>query len=85
MQPYDYIAAGFDNFLSRSIDDVSQTNLDASPPRNMAVAFDRNQISGPMGDTLQVGRVRIDGANERIILNDGENDRLLLGRDDGGF
>lgn len=29
--------------------------------------------------------VRIDNANRRIIINDGDNDRVLLGYDAGGF
>jgi len=29
--------------------------------------------------------VKIDGANKRIIINDGTNDRILIGYDSGGF
>lgn len=32
-----------------------------------------------------VGNVKIDGANKRIIINDGTNDRILLGYQSGGF
>ena len=31
------------------------------------------------------GNVKIDGANKRIIINDGTNDRVLIGYDSGGF
>lgn len=34
-----------------------------------------------IGDEL----VKIDSANGRIIINDGENDRVLIGKDEGGF
>ena len=30
-------------------------------------------------------RVKLDGAEERIIINDGTNDRILIGYDSGGF
>lgn len=29
--------------------------------------------------------VKIDGANKRILINDGTNDRVLIGYDSGGF
>lgn len=31
------------------------------------------------------GNVKIDGANKRILISDGTNDRVLLGYDSGGF
>lgn len=31
------------------------------------------------------GNVKIDGGNKRIIINDGSNDRILMGYDPGGF
>lgn len=31
------------------------------------------------------GNVKIDGANKRIIINDGSNDRILIGYQSGGF
>ena len=32
-----------------------------------------------------VARVKIDGANNRIIINDGIDDRILIGYQSGGF
>ena len=32
-----------------------------------------------------VGNVKIDGANKRIVINDGTNDRILIGFQSGGF
>lgn len=29
--------------------------------------------------------VTIDGVNKRIVVNDGSNDRVLIGYDEGGF
>ena len=34
---------------------------------------------------LDDGNVKIDGANNRILINDGTNDRILIGKDAGGF
>lgn len=81
MQPddYDYSKAGFDGFLSRSIDDLSQANLDSLGPPSTAQAYDRSQVSGSLGDTLQVGNVHINRTN--IIVSDGVNDFVLIGQD----
>ena len=47
-----------------------------------------NNISaGTNANVLNVGvaNVKIDGANKRIIINDGTNDRVLIGYLSGGF
>jgi len=31
------------------------------------------------------GYVRLDSSNKRIVINDGENDRVLIGYQSGGF
>lgn len=82
---YDLTDAGFDSFLSRSVDQTPQLNLDSPQPYNNAVAFDRTQISGPLGDTMRVGKIYLNGADGNIIMNDGTNDRLLIGEQTDGF
>lgn len=82
---YDYGTAGFDGFLSRSIDDLSQVTLDSPGPQSNTVAYDRTQVSGTLGDTLRIGNIYLNGADENIILSDGNNNRLLIGRQDNGF
>ncbi len=82
---YDYTQAGFDEFLSRSIDDNVQANLDSPAPPSNQIRYDSTQVSGMLGDTLRVGRIYINGAEENIILSDEQNERLLIGRHDGGF
>lgn len=74
---YDYTAAGLDSFLSRSIDNLTQDNLDSQGPISTAIRYDSAQISGFQGDTLQIGGIRI--TNSAIIMNDGSNDVLLIG------
>jgi len=35
--------------------------------------------------SVGIGNVKIDGANKRIFINDGTNDRILIGFQSGGF
>lgn len=79
-QDMDYNQSGFDNFMSRDIENNPQTNLDSPYPPNNAVAFDRTQVTGFQGDTFKVGPVRI--TNQGIIMTDENgNDVLLMGND----
>lgn len=77
----DYSTAGFDKFLSRGDVQDIQGQLDQQTSNN-AVAFDRTQVSGPLGDTLRIGKIFLDGSNGNIVANDGQNDFLIIG-DDG--
>lgn len=75
---YDYEKAGFDGFLSRSIDDLTQTNLDSPGPMTTQIPYDRSQVSGSQGDTFVAGPVRI--TNKGILMaDDNGNDVLLIG------
>jgi hypothetical protein len=78
---YSYETAGFDSFLSRSVDDLSQLNLDSSGPQTNTIRYDSSQVSGMLGDTLQVGQVHINRTN--ITFSDDNNNRLILGDDEG--
>lgn len=79
---YDYTAAGFDGFLSRSIDNTPRVNLASQGPQSTAIRYDDAQVSGMLGDTLQIGGVRI--SREAITINDGQNDFLVMGDDGSG-
>jgi hypothetical protein len=81
MEPYDYAKAGFDAFLSRSIDNLSQVNLNSQGPQSNSMAYDRSQVTGYIGDTLQIGKVHINRDN--ITLEDEDNTRLVIGEDEG--
>lgn len=85
MKDYSYQDAGFDAFLSRSVDDLAQQNLDSRGPISTQVTFDRSQVSGPLGDTLQIGNITLNGSEGTIVLGDGENDRLIIGFQRDGF
>lgn len=82
---YDYLDAGLDAFLSRSIDNSGQVNLDApsQAPPTQAIRFDSAQLSGSPGDTMRVGNISINGAAGNITANDGSNDFFILGNEDG--
>lgn len=83
-QDMDYNAAGFDNFMSRSIDQTPQINLDSPAPPNNAVAFDRTQTTGPLGDTFRVGNMLLDGVSGRIsVFDDSGNEVVRIGNLDG--
>lgn len=78
MKSYDYEDSGFDGFLSRSVDNLPQVNLDSRGPQSTAQAYDRSQVSGFLGDTFQVGGTKI--SRDNIIMNDGDTDVLLIGK-----
>lgn len=80
---YDLTDSGFDGFMSRSVDGSPAINLDSPTPPQNSVAFDRTQVTGPLGDSFVIGNITLDGSAGTIILNDGTNDRLLIG--DGDF
>lgn len=82
---YDYTQAGFDGFLNRSIDSTGQSGLGspAQIPPSRAVAFDRQQISGAFGDSIQIGNILLNGVEGRISIFDGENEVVRLGELDG--
>lgn len=80
---YDYTVSGFDNFLSRSVDNLVQVNLDSQGPTTTAMRFDSAQTSGMLGNKIQLGNVILD--KNAIRLSDGEVPRAIIGTDVGGF
>lgn len=84
---YDYSMAGFDPFLSRSIDaTMGQSGLGQNvPSASRAMAFDRQQTTGMLGDVFTVGNITINGAEGTITVSDGENVRVLIGFQQDGF
>lgn len=102
---YDYQSgSGMDNFLSRSIDEISwQANLGSEynslselpigvyPTTSTPTNYDLTDISGSQSGTTTVGgsaggsaggsgSLQIDASNNIITLNDGTNDRLIIGQ-----
>lgn len=81
---YNYETAGLDGFLSRSIDNLSQVTLDSPGPVSTAVAYDRAQVTGPLGNVLRIGNINLDGINGRISVFDANgNEVIRIGELDG--
>lgn len=69
---YDYTVAGFDSFMDRSIDDNNYYTLDDRPTvAAQQMNFDQGQVSGALGNTLQIAdSITIDGIKRRISITD---------------
>lgn len=69
---YTYGDAGFNGFLNRGLRAQSAAtlrSLSMSVPRQ-ELNFDHIQTSGNLGDKIQVGGIRLDGTNRRIVIVD---------------
>lgn len=82
-EPSDYSNSGFDKLLSRGDTPNLGGSLDQAVPNNSMPA-DRTQITGPMGDTLRIGKIFLNGSDGNIVANDGTNDFLIIGDDGSG-
>lgn len=70
---YTYENAGFNAFMLRSLksNPGAQTLAGGiSTGSGTPMAFDRQQISGMLGDKLQIGRLVLDGQKGRVITLD---------------
>lgn len=72
MQRDSYLDSGFDEYLTRSIDGYINTTLGNAPlmAGSQQIAFDRNQVTGAIGDKVTIGQVVIDGVTGRIAIYD---------------
>ncbi len=62
--------------------------LDADLDTLDGSALKKAGTAQPLTGDIRVGtgaNVKIDGANNRIVINDGSNDRILMGYQSGGF
>ena len=80
---YDYLAAEFDGFLNRSVENVEQYNLSAPGTMSRQMKYDAASINGMLGDTIQIGAVSV--RNYGITLEDNGVNRLLIGIQRDGF
>ena len=81
-QRYDYTTAGFDNFLNRSLDSTGQMALnEPMSTKSQAISFDRGGISGAFPDSVQVGKIKLDGVSGRIdVVDDEGNISIRIGK-----
>lgn len=80
----DYTDAGFDSFLSRSIDSQPQANLDTGGPVSTQMRYDSSQSTGSVGDSFAVGNIIINGKDGgSITIKDEHSDAAIVinGRD----
>jgi len=75
-----YEDLGFNKFLQRSIK-TQNTQTQSQSNFSSGLNFDQVQMSGSLGDKIQVGgnNIIIDGVNRRITINDGNNDVITIG------
>lgn len=76
-----YEDLGFNKFLERSIANQESSAGQVQYGGSSDINFDNAQMSGSLGDTIQVGgnNIRIEGTNKRIVVNDGSVDRIIIG------
>lgn len=87
-QDYNYESAGFDAFMDRSIDQSGGGNsggtLDTQVYQSRETNYDAGGSSGSMGDSVQIGNIKLDGVKGRIsVYDDNGNEVLRLGELDG--
>lgn len=71
-----YEELGFDKYLVKSILPKGETANVAQSSLN----FDKMQVSGGLGDVIQIGNILIDGLNRRIVVKDNNgNDAVVIG------
>jgi len=78
---------GFDSIADRGVI-INSLLQDNSVTNAKIVNLDADKINaGTVTVSLGIGgaNVLIDGANNRIVINDGTNDRVLLGFQENGF
>lgn len=82
------------NNLEASYNTLGNLPIGLSPTTSTPTNYDLTQISGSQSGTSSIGGssgsgtgtgLSINAGQQNITLNDGTNDRLLLGRDVGGF
>jgi len=79
-----YLDSGFNSFMERKIGTSTRATTEMTSLNQYVGAtldFDQIGVSGSLGDKIQVGgdNIIIDGSNRRIILNDGNVDRIIIG------
>lgn len=79
MDNYDYSTAGYDQFLTRSIDSNLAQTLDQSAAMDTSRQnnFEQNQTSGVLGDIFRIGNIELNGTDGVIRLRDKDGREVL--------
>jgi len=77
MIPVNYETLGYNKFLTK-VPPVAEGQQGMGTGLN----FEQMQISGNIGDSFSLGgnKITFDGVNGRIIINDGNTDRVVIGQ-----
>ncbi len=80
----DYTSAGFNNFLTRSLDDIAlaspgtlETSAGAVAGTSQEVNFDHAPTTGALGSSVAVGNIAIDGVAGRISIFDDQGNEVV--------
>lgn len=83
---YDYTKAGFNSFLTRSIESDTAPSLGASLVTTRRIEFDRQAVGSQLGDTYRIGLIQVNGRDGNIIVPDADGTpRILIGEEEGGL
>lgn len=76
---YSYLDAGFNRFFHRKISGGSEfkTLSSMNGSQVSSLNFDQLQVSGSLGNTLQVGNIFVDGINGRIDIQDAVTGQVM--------
>lgn len=78
---YNYESAGFDAFMDRSIDasggGQAGGTLDSQNYQSREMNYDAAGSSGSLGDSLQIGNIKLDGVKGRISVYDETGNEVL--------
>lgn len=76
-----YTGVGFNRFFRRSISsNQNTTTLSNSVPisnGSTEINFDKQQVSGALGDIFRIGKINLDGKLARISLFDERNNEIM--------
>ena len=87
-----YLDMGFDKRLSKQTDEfysgVNRTD-DYKSSLEMDSSFEGFDVgklqTNQLKQSINLGNVKIDGVNNKIVVSDGRLDQILIGYDRGGF
>lgn len=74
-----YDILGFNQYMEKPLNLPGQIEGVVSIPQNRNINYDQQQVSGSLGDKIQIGSITIDGVKGRILVNDGNVDRIIIG------
>jgi len=79
---YTYEDAGFNGFMRRTLNSNINNGSLSQMARNSttmsSLNFDNLQVSGSLGDTLEIGRILLNGADGQIDVRDEDSSDVVV-------